>query len=85
MIILNVAGRIVGTVVDSVSDVLELAEEQIRVAPEFNSLLDADFITGLGTVGADERSRMLILLDIEKLMTSPEMGIVSDEEALAAA
>jgi purine-binding chemotaxis protein CheW len=85
VIILNVANRIVGAVVDSVSDVLELSPEQIRVAPEFNSLLDANFITGLGTVGNEERSRMLILLDIEKLMTSSEMAIVAEEESLAAA
>lgn len=85
VIILNVAGRIVGAVVDSVSDVLELTPEQIRVAPEFNSLLDADFITGLGSVGSEERSRMLILLDIEKLMTSAEMGIVSEDDSLVAA
>jgi purine-binding chemotaxis protein CheW len=84
VIILNVAGRIVGVVVDSVSDVLELTREQIRVAPEFNSLLDASYITGLGTAGTEERARMLILLDIEKLMTSPEMGIVAEEEARAA-
>jgi len=85
VVILNVAGRIVGAVVDSVSDVLELSEEQIRVAPEFDSLLDSNYITGLGTVGADDSTRMLILLDIEKLMTSPEMGIVAEEETLAAA
>jgi purine-binding chemotaxis protein CheW len=85
VIILNVAGRIVGAVVDSVSDVLELNEEQIRAAPEFNSLLDSSYITGLGTVGTEDQSRMLILLDIEKLMTSPEMGIVAEDEALAAA
>jgi purine-binding chemotaxis protein CheW len=85
VIILNVANRIVGAVVDSVSDVLELSPQQIRVAPEFNSLLDASFITGLGTVGSDEQSRMLILLDIEKLMTSAEMAIVTEEESLAAA
>ncbi|SPE19374.1 purine-binding chemotaxis protein [Burkholderiales bacterium] len=85
VIILNVAGRIVGVVVDSVSDVLELAKEQIRGAPEFNSLLDSSYIIGLGTVGTEERARMLILLDIEKLMTSPEMGIVGEEEARAAA
>jgi purine-binding chemotaxis protein CheW len=85
VIILNVANRIVGTVVDSVSDVLELTSEQIREAPEFNSLLDANFITGLGTVGTEERTRMLILLDIEGLMTSTDMGIVAEEEALAAA
>jgi purine-binding chemotaxis protein CheW len=85
VVILNVAGRIVGAVVDSVSDVLELSDEQIRAAPEFNSLLDANFITGLGTVGTEERTRMLILLDIETLMTSAEMGIVAEEETLAAA
>ena len=84
VVILNVAGRIVGAVVDSVSDVLELSAEQIHAAPEFNSLLDANFITGLGTVGSEDRSRMLILLDIEKLMTSAEMGIVAEEEAPAA-
>jgi purine-binding chemotaxis protein CheW len=83
VVILNVAGRVVGAVVDSVSDVLELGAEQIRTAPDFHCLLDASFITGLGTAGTDERARMLILLDIEKLMASPEMGIV--EESLAEA
>jgi len=61
VIILNVAGRIVGMVVDSVSDVIELKPEQIRPAPDFSSSLDTKYITGLGTV--DER--MLILMDIE--------------------
>jgi len=85
VIILNIAGRIVGAVVDSVSDVLELTADQIRSAPDFDSLLDANFITGLGTVGTEDRARMLILLDIEKLMTSADMGIVVAEENLVAA
>lgn len=85
VVILNIAGRIVGVVVDSVSDVLELTEEQIRVAPEFNCLLDASFITGLGTVGTEDRARMLILVDIERLMLSPEMAIVSKDETGALA
>jgi purine-binding chemotaxis protein CheW len=84
VVILNVAGRVVGAVVDSVSDVLELTEGQIRNAPDFQCLLDSSFITGLGTAGSDDKARMLILLDIEKLMASPEMGIVSDEDLLAA-
>jgi len=83
VIILNVVGRVVGAVVDSVSDVLELGPEQIRVAPDFHCLLDADFITGLGTAGTEERARMLILLDIEKLLSSPDMAIVGEEEATA--
>jgi len=71
VIILNVAHRVVGMVVDSVSDVLQLSGEQIREAPQFGSSLDTEYITGLGTV--DER--MLILIDIEKLMTSSDMAL----------
>jgi purine-binding chemotaxis protein CheW len=71
VIILNVAGRVVGVVVDSVSDVMTLAGSQVREAPEFSGSLDTGYITGLGTV--DER--MLILVDIEKLMLSSEMAL----------
>ncbi len=77
VIILNVAGRVVGAVVDSVSDVLELNAEQIRPAPEFNSMLEAGYITGLGSVGSGDSQRLLILIDIEKLMASPEMGLMN--------
>jgi purine-binding chemotaxis protein CheW len=76
VIILNVAGRVVGAVVDSVSDVLELDDKQIKPAPEFNSLLDAGYITGLGTVDSGEGERLLILVDIERLMNSPDMGLL---------
>jgi purine-binding chemotaxis protein CheW len=72
VIILNVAGRVVGMVVDSVSDVIALGTEQIRPAPDFSSSFDVKYITGLGTVD----SRMLILVDIEKLMTSSDMALV---------
>lgn len=72
VIILNVAGRVVGIVVDSVSDVVTLAPEAIRPAPEFSAALDTRYITGLGTL--DER--MLILVDIETLMTSADMALV---------
>jgi purine-binding chemotaxis protein CheW len=80
VIILNVAKRVIGVVVDSVSDVLELAAEQIRPAPEFNGAVDASFITGLGSVKSSEseqgRDRMLILVDIETLMAGADMGLV---------
>ena len=78
MIVLNVADRVVGIVVDSVSDVVRLGGEQVREVPELGVAIDRQFLTGIGTL--DER--MLILLDIERLMTSSEMGLVS--EALAA-
>ena len=72
VIILNVAHRVVGMVVDGVSDVLTLAAGAIMPAPEFGSTLTAEFVTGLGTVDG----RMLILMDIEKLMTSQEMALI---------
>jgi purine-binding chemotaxis protein CheW len=71
VIILNITGRIMGIVVDSVSDVTTLQPEQIGMAPPVSSALSAEYLLGLGTV--DER--MLILVDIEKLMNSPEMGL----------
>ena len=72
VIILSVARRVVGIVVDSVSDVVTLAPQQIRPAPEFGAAVDARFITGLGTLG----ERMLVLADIERLMTSRDMQLV---------
>ena len=79
VVVLNVRGRVVGAVVDSVSDVLGLTREQIKPAPELSSSVDAGFITGIGTVksgqGAGESDRMLILMDIEGLMSSADMGL----------
>jgi len=72
VIILNIAGRVVGMVVDSVSDVTTLKPEQMRPAPEVGSAFDTDYLIGLGDLGA----RMLILVDIDKLMTSSEMGLI---------
>ena len=72
VIVLNVAGRVVGMVVDGVSDVVRLDAEQVRPAPDFSSSFDVKYITGLGTV--DER--MLILVDIEKLMSGSDMGLM---------
>jgi purine-binding chemotaxis protein CheW len=76
MIVLNVDKRVLSVVVDSVSDVTALASSQLRPAPEFGSAMDTRFITGIGAV--DER--MLILLDIEKLMTSADMGLVAQAQ-----
>lgn len=73
VIVLNVRNRVVGAVVDSVSDVLELNKDAIRPAPELNaSAVDTSFITGIGSVG----ERMLILMDIEGLMSSADMGLM---------
>ncbi|NHQ86593.1 MULTISPECIES: chemotaxis protein CheW [Iodobacter] len=72
VIILNVANRTVGIVVDGVSDVLTLAANHVKPAPEFGAVLDTAYIQGLGTL----EERMIILVDIEKLMTSSDMSLV---------
>jgi purine-binding chemotaxis protein CheW len=75
VIVLNIGHRTVGIVVDSVSDVIELRPGDVRPAPEFSSVIDSSFITGLGTLKQGEEERMLILMDIERLMRSPDMGL----------
>ncbi len=75
-VILNVGGRTVGAVVDAVSDVIELANSEIKPAPEFSAAVDASYIVGIGVIGQGEQQRTLILVDIEQLMTSPELGLV---------
>jgi purine-binding chemotaxis protein CheW len=72
VIILNVAGRVMGIVVDGVSDVISLESEQIRPTPGLGSVIDTEYIMGLGTVD----DRMLIMIDIEKLMSSHDMGLI---------
>ncbi len=71
VIILSVSGRVLGVVVDGVSDVLTLGADQIKPKPEFSAAVDADHIVGLGTVDG----RMLILIDIERLVYSGELAL----------
>jgi purine-binding chemotaxis protein CheW len=78
VIVLNVHGRVVGAVVDSVSDVLELSQDLIKPAPEMNSVVDTGFVTGIASVG----ERMLILMDIEALMSSADMGLMDSAQRL---
>jgi purine-binding chemotaxis protein CheW len=72
VIILNINGRVVGMVVDSVSDVTTLTPEQVKPAPDMGTSFSSDYVIGLGTI--DER--MLILVNIDKLMSSSEMGLM---------
>ncbi|XYJ09886.1 chemotaxis protein CheW [Telluria sp. B2] len=77
VIILNIQDRVVGMVVDSVSDVISLTPEQVRPAPDMGGALNTDYLIGLGTV--DER--MIILVDIDRLMSSEEMGVIDSVAA----
>lgn len=76
-IVINVAGRTVGAVVDSVSDVIEMSKDQVKPAPEFNASVDPNHVIGIGVVRQAEHERMLILLDIAGLMSSEAMGLIN--------
>ena len=74
VIILSLRNRIVGIVVDSVSDVMELPTESLKAAPDVDSSIGSDAVLGLGSLG----DRMLILLDIERLMSGIDMGLIQE-------
>jgi purine-binding chemotaxis protein CheW len=71
VIILNLSGRVMGIVVDGVSDVTTLSAEQIKPAPDFSASFDTRHVIGLGTLD----QRMLILVDIERLLTADELAL----------
>ena len=72
VIILNVAGTVLGAVVDAVADVVALQADAIKPAPQFQGQVDASFVRGIATVDG----RMLIVMDIESLLSGAEMGLV---------
>ncbi len=73
VIILNVRGTVIGAVVDSVSDVVTLTTQMIKPAPQFEASIESRFIIGLANVG----ERMLIVMNVEALMSNAEMGMVA--------
>jgi purine-binding chemotaxis protein CheW len=77
VIVLNIAKRTVGVVVDGVSDVVAIAAADLKPAPELSGALDTRYIQGLATIGA----QMLILIDIERLMSSRDMAIMDEAAA----
>ena len=73
VIVLNLSQRVIGMVVDGVSDVVSLTAEQLRPVPEFTSSIGSDHVLAIGSL----ENRMLILLDIEKLMSGADMGLAA--------
>lgn len=71
VIMLNVAERIVGIVVDGVSDVIRVAEDEIRPPPEFGVAFDSRYLLGLVPI----EEHMVILVNIESLISSEELGL----------
>jgi purine-binding chemotaxis protein CheW len=73
VVILRIAGRVIGVVVDGVSDVVRLAPSDVKPAPQLGGLVDASFLAGLAT----QNDRMVLLLDIEKFLSSGELNLLN--------
>jgi purine-binding chemotaxis protein CheW len=80
LIVLHVRERLVALVVDAVADVVALTEGEIKPPPEFATSVNIEYVMGLGARG----ERMLILLDIEKLISSQELGLFDAEQSALA-
>jgi len=72
VIVLNLNDRVVGIVVDGVVDVLSLEPEQVKPTPDVASVLSSRYLLGLGVID----SRMIILVNIEKLLSREEMALM---------
>jgi purine-binding chemotaxis protein CheW len=73
VVILRLAARVIGVVVDGVSDVVALTASEVRAAPEFGAVVDASFISGVAT----QAERLVLLLDIERLLSTGELNLLA--------
>ena len=68
------SSRIMGIVVDGVSDVYNMKKDQIKAAPDFGDGVDSSFVKGLATV----EEKMVIILDIDHMLNSNELAKVNN-------
>lgn len=73
-IVVEVNSSLIGIIVDTVSEVVDVGSEEIEETPQFGQGIDTDFITGLGKVN----EKIIILLDIEKVMSTEELEMVEE-------
>jgi purine-binding chemotaxis protein CheW len=69
IIVVNVGNKVVGLVVDTVSDVLNIASNDVEPTPELAGSLDTSFITGL----AKSEQKLITLLNIDKLVSREDL------------
>lgn len=80
VVILRIAARVIGIVVDGVSDVIRLAPRDVKPAPQLGSLVDASYLAGVATLDA----RMILLVDIEKFLSRGELKLLAEVAATGA-
>ena len=74
VVILRIGGRVIGLVVDGVSDVVHFGESEVKPAPQLGSLVDGSFLDGVAT----QDERMVLLVDIEKLLSSGDLNLLRE-------
>ncbi|MBL0140853.1 MAG: chemotaxis protein CheW [Betaproteobacteria bacterium] len=79
VIVLRIVSRVIGIVVDGVSDVVQLTANEIKSAPRLGSLVDATYLAGLAT----QSDRMILLLDIESFLSARELDLLGGVTASA--
>ncbi len=62
--------RVIGIVVDAVSDVLDVQTDDIKPSPDFGTTVNIEFISGLTAVG----EQMVMLLDVDKMLSTDELA-----------
>ena len=80
VVILRLGDRVIGLVVDGVSDVVALDASEVKPAPNLGSVVDGSYIAGVAT----QNDRMVLLLDIEKLLSSGELKLLEEAAAIGA-
>ncbi|HSV97391.1 MAG TPA: chemotaxis protein CheW [Spirochaetota bacterium] len=69
IIIVEVRGRMIGMIVDSVSDVVSIPVKSIQDTPHFSAKIETDFIMGIGQI----EEKLVIILDVDRIMSGEEM------------
>ncbi len=73
VVVVNVRNRVMGFLVDAVSDVLDLDAKEIQAPPELGSTVDITFVKGIGS----SNDHLVTLLDIDRVLTDEEVQQVS--------
>jgi purine-binding chemotaxis protein CheW len=74
VVVVNVRNRVMGFLVDAVSDVLDLNAKDIQPPPELGSTVDITFVAGIG----NSNDHLVTLLDIDRVLTDDEVKAVAD-------
>jgi purine-binding chemotaxis protein CheW len=77
IIVVMVGSKVMGLVVDAVSDVLSIPREDVQPTPDFGAQVDAEYLNGMARVG----DKLVVLLDIDRVLGVGELSPVVPAES----